>query len=562
MAKKLERYLTRGSLMYKRLYTYMSVPKRKKVIYMIALVASGIILLLTTTYAGLRANIAYSTDSNAIISAELFDKSAKPPFVVPGPHSNLLVIPVFFIQGHLPYHYTNFTIGNVSLVLITMIAWAFLLIKLFGRKYEILILLLLSSLILTSVMFSLSLGYTAIRTIQYPVALWFVMIVSDLLMTKRKYSKWQVWLAAIGSMLFCITLAGDSFFTYALMLPLLAVIIWYWVQSQKFTANMVKAVALFVAVFIGAGLLKAVLSATHILHFDYSFWGQNTIIPTRALAPSITIAFQQLLNLQGGNIFGQVVHLHNIAIFINFGLFLAGLIGSILVLVQTGKRYRQKTGIADDDYFVFAVIAISYFVVFWIYVLSGYVITTLPSGQIISVENTRYISFIPLLGTVAVMWLLKHYYSKARAFIFVICAVLVMSMVIGFSGFNAAYKGGAQMELAPSRASINQIIDTLQQNNVHTILADYWYAPVITFWSNNEFSLAPVPGCSTGNQGAQFIHQKGSNTALIIDRGGLNYAFWQCTDQQLTQIYGQPIKKFEAPGVTSNPVQIWIYNHN
>jgi hypothetical protein len=560
MTKKLESYVNSGYDVYKKIYKYVSTPNRQAAAYKVTLALSIVLLLLTTAYAGLRANIAYSTDSNAIVSAQLFDKSAKTPIVVPGPHSNLLVDPLFFIQGHLPYHYTSFTLGNVSLVLITMIAWAFLLIKLFGRKYEIPILLLLSSLILTSVMFSLSLGYTAIRNIQYPVALWFIMIVSDLLRSKRKYTRRQFWLAAIGSVLFSITLGGDSFFIYGLWVPLLAVIGWYWAQSQKFSRNMVKAVALLVAVFVGAVLMKAILSATNILDFNYAFQAQNSIIPTRSLGPSIGFALQQLLSLQGGNIFGQVLIMHNLATFVNFGLFLAGLVGLVMILVGANRSYRRKAGIADDNSFVFVTIAACYFAVFWIYVLSGYVITTLPNGQIISVENTRYISFMPLLGTVGVLWLLKNYYSKARALVAVLCAALVICMAVGFSGVNSTYKSGVQMELAPSRASIDQIIEIMRQNKVNTVLADYWYAPVLTFWSNNQFGLAAQPTCTPTSQQAQFTHIKGAKAALVIDRGGLNYAFWPCTDQQLMKLYGAPAKKLEVQGVTSNPVQIWIYN--
>lgn len=532
----------------------------QRVAYKFALVLSVAILLFTSTYAGYRASQAYSTDSNAIVSAQLFNKTAKTPIVVPGPHSNLLVDPLFYIQGHLPYNYKSFTLGNVSLVLITMIAWAILLIKLFGRKYEILILLLLSSLILTSVTFSLSLGYTAIRNIQYPIALLFVMIVSQLLGSKRKYTRLQLWSTAIGSVLFSITLAGDDFFIYGLFLPLLFVIILFWVQSTKFTRNMVKALLLLGAVYLGAELMKAILSATNILDFNFTFGVQNTIIPTRALGPSLTIALQQLLNLQGANIFGQVIQLHNLAIFVNFGLFLTGMVSLFMILFLANRSFRAKVGIVDSNNYVFSVVAVCYFVTFWIYVLSGYVITTLPNGHIISVENTRCISFMPLLGTVGIIWLIKNYFSEARAFLAVLCAVLIICMAVGFSGVNTLYKSGVQMELAPSRASIDQIIDILRQNNVNTVLADYWYAPVITFWSNNEFSLAAQPTCIPNSQQAKFIYNKGTKAALIIDRGGLNYAFWNCTDQHLLQTYGAPDKKFEVPGVTSNPVQIWLYS--
>ena len=566
MAKKSAGYAARGSLIAKKIHGFMSTPKHQSLAYKAALVFAMVLLLATTTYAGFHVSDAYSTDSNAIITTYQFGKGMQLPVTLPGPHATLIVIPLLLIQGHLPYHYTSFTLLNVGLVLVTMIAWAFLLIKLFGRKYEIPILILLSSLVFTSVTFSLTLGYTTIRNIEYPIVLWFVLIVGRVLKNLR-YSRRELVLAAIGSLLFVITLAGDSFFNYAILLPLLAVIAWYWVQSRKFTANMVKAVGLLAGVVIGAALLKFILGAAGIINFNYAFWGPNTIIPTSSLAPSMSVALKQVMDLQGGAIFGQVVNYHNLALFVNFGLLIVSVVSLVLILVKSSLSYRKKAGLDDDNNFVFVSMAVSYFVVFFIYALSGYAITTLANGQIISDQNTRYISFMPLISTIGLVWLVKNYYKDHKAFLSIVCVVLVLGIATSYSGVSTAYRSGTnQLELVPPRSSVDSVISTLRSNDVHEVLTDYWYGPVIRFWSNNSINLAQELGCNPSSLSAtqpdQFVRRKGIKTALIIDRGGLNYAYWACSDPQLLQLYGTPSKELTVEGVTpSTPVEIWIYNN-
>lgn len=565
MATQLKNYEQRAQLLYKKAYNYVNVPKRRSFIYYALLAFAIALLLATTVYAGYQASNTYSTDSNAVILTQQFSKGISFPVVLPGPHATLIIIPLIYLQGHLPYHYTSFTIVNIGLVLVTMVAWAFLLIKLFGRRYEIPILILLSSLIFTAVAFSLSIGYTTIRNIEYPIALWFVMIIAGLLKGLR-YSRKQLALAAIGSILFSIVLAGDSFFNYAIILPLLVVIAWYWVQSREFTMSMVKAIVLMAAVFVGADALKLVLSKAGIIHFDYSFWGPNVILSTDKVWQSVGVALQQLLQLHGAYIFGQVVNYHNVATFFNFGLVLASIVGLGFILRNANRSYRNKEGLTSNNDFVFAVMAVSYFVAFIIYALSGYAIATLPSGQIVSDQNARYISIMPFISVIALVWLLKNYYKRHIAFIAIICAVLVVGIATSHSAVSAAYSQRTdQLELAPSRTSINNLIGILKNNDVTEVSADYWYGPIIRFWSNSTIGLAQQVGCSPpvlSTNANEFIHQKGINTALVIDRGGLNYDFWTCTDPQLLQFYGTPTKEFQVQGAAPNTLtEIWIYDN-
>jgi hypothetical protein len=536
---------------------------RKSSLYMIGLVLGGILLLLTSIYGGWHASNDYSTNSNAVILTQLFSGHISYPVILPGPHATLLIIPLVFLQGHLPYHYTSFTLVNIGLVVLTMFAWAYLLIKLFGRKYEVPILVLLSSLIFTAVAFSLSLAYTTIRNIEYPIVLWFVMIIAGLLQG-TKYTRKQLAGAIVGTVLFIITLAGDSFFTYAILLPLGVVIVWYWIQSQKFTTHMMKALALMVGTYICAAVLKLILGAAGIIFFDYGFWHQNIILPTSRLWQSLGIALTQTIELHGANIFGQVIELRNAGLFINFGLMLAGIISLVLILSRANKNYRAKKGLADNNDFVLVVMAISFIVVFLIYVVSGYAIATLPNGQVVDAKNARYISLLPLITVIGLIWMLKTYYNK-RAIFLCLCVVLVGSIVTSYPRVHNDYATSAkQLELAPPRASIDQIVDTLKQNHVTAIVSDYWYGPVMRFWTNNGVDLAPQVGCNASilanPESGNFTKDPGRNSALIVDRGNLNYGFWQCTDEQLLGLYGTPSKVLKVQGAGANPpVQVWIY---
>lgn len=544
----------------------LSKLNRKSRVYLVVLAAAAILLLLTSAYAGFKASNSYSTNPNAVILTQLFSGKINYPVIVPGPHATLLVIPLVYIQGHLPYHYTSFTLVNVALVVMTIVAWAFLLVKLFGRKYEVPILLILSSLIFTSVAFSYSLAYTTIRNIEYPIVLWFVMIIAYLL-KGVPYSRRQKFWATCGTVLFIVTLAGDSFFTYAILLPLTVVLGWYWVQSREFTRPMLKALVLMVGSYIGAVILKFILGATGIIFFDYGFWHQNIILPTSRLWSSVGVAVTQTLDLHGANIFGRVIDIHNIAFFINFALLLVGLTSLGMILAQANRNYRNKKGLADDVNFVLVVMAVSFIVTFLIYALSGYAIATLPNGQIVDAKNARYISLLPFITVIGLVWLLKNYYSKHVLLICGLCAVLVVGIGASHKTIKTVYNNGEQqLELAPSRTSIDQIRDILKQNNVTAISSDYWYGPVLRFWTNNSLELAPRVGCDastlTDPNNGNFTKEPGHNTALIVDRGNLNYGFWQCTDEQLTRLYGTPTKILEVQGAGPNPpVKIWIYKN-
>jgi cytochrome b561 len=328
---------------------------------------------------------------------------------------------------------------------------------------------------------------------------------------------------------------------------------------------MAKALGLIGGTFIGATLLKFILATAGIITFDYTFAMPSSLLTTSRLLPSFSVAIKEALDMHGAYIFNKVLDYHNLAIFVNFGLMLAGLVSFGLIISKANQSFRKQKGLTDETNFVAAVMTISFFVTFLVFATSGYAIANLSNGQIVSAENARYISILPLITVIAFVWLLKNYYAKHIALVCLICVVLVGGIIGSHSTVKATYaSGSAKLEISPSRDSINQIITHLKNNDVTEASVDYWYAGVLRFWANDTIAIAPVVDCSEAvlNDPSNLFTKQDHNTALIIDRGERNYGFWKCTDAQLIEVYGTPSETYEVAGAGPNePVKIWVYKN-
>jgi hypothetical protein len=255
------------------------------------------------------------------------------------------------------------------------------------------------------------------------------------------------------------------------------------------------------------------------------------------------------------------------AVFVNFALLIAGLVGFGLIISKTNKGFRQQPVLVNETNFVSAVAAISFFVTFLVFVSSGYAIAILSTGKIVSAENARYISLLPLLTVISLVWLLRNYYAKHLAFIGALCLVLVAGIFVSRPIISAAYSSGTQkLEISASRGSINDILGQLQKHNVKQISADYWYGHPLAFWSNHQLNIQGPVSCDTStlivDKDHPLFSRQDHNVAFIIDRGERNYGFWPCSDEQLAAVYGTPDEMFEVEGAGPNPpVKVWIYKN-
>ncbi len=172
----------------------------------VILAVIGCLLLLTTTlYGAKQANYAESNNSDNLVLPYLFKSFKRHDIVLASQHSNILNFPLYVVQALLPYNYLTLSLVNIGLVCITVFVWAYLLVRIFGKKYIALICIVLSAFLLTSYMLqSQILGNTA-RNIEYPIGLGFLLLINQIL-KKRPLPRRYLILGIIDFLLFSVSI--------------------------------------------------------------------------------------------------------------------------------------------------------------------------------------------------------------------------------------------------------------------------------------------------------------------------------------------------------------------
>jgi hypothetical protein len=526
------------------------------------LIFSVLLLLGTTAYGAKHTSNYYSNDADAVVEPYLFAAGPhRHDVVLPNQHTNILKFPLFYIEGHLPYHYASFFIFNCILCLITVGGWAYLLVKLFGKKYAIPILMLLSVLIFSSTMLNVEIGETTIRNIEFPIALWFILNLGQLLSGTRRNRR-QLIVSAISYVLYAITVAGDAYFAYVVSAPILLVILWYWIQSRTFSKRMVQVALVVLGTEVGAVALKMLLVKSG---FIVTYRPMTTpIVSYDNLWPSISTAFEQFLNLQGAHIFGRQLGVRTLAYFINFIITALGLAGLVRIIKGANRDYRLRKDLGLNDNFVLSVVATCFFMAFIVYVLSNEVVQTLSSGEVVSLGQDRYIALMPFLLLVGIIWFIKNHYANRRGLVVVLVVISLVEILTVIPSVRQDY---SSLTPAPTRPVIVSLDNDLKQDNVHEVLTGYWYGSVIRLWSDNTIGFAPIANCNApfyfNVREAWYVPQGLTRTALVIDRTGPDSPSWACGDATLRQIYGTP--KLQQQVVSPNThedLSIWVYDYD
>lgn len=343
------------------------------------------------------------------------------------------------------------------------------------------------------------------------------------------------------------------------------VVLWYWIKSKKFTLELAKVIGLLTTVWIGAQLTRALLSSSGVVIFNKTFDYKTKILPYNNLWASISTAFRQLMNLENANIFGRTVDAHNLDIFINFGILLVSTVGLILLL-RGANYYKNKKNLTTPNDYTLRVIAVSYFMVFLVYILSGQVVQRLNNNQTVSLGQSRYIAFMPLLAIVGSVWILKRYFDNHKRLHYFLLSILLINMLVAYPSVINAYKSDLQ-SMQPSRKSLANVIQILKKDGVSEVVTGYWYGSSLRFWSHNTIKFAPEIGCNEpfnyNYRTSWLTPQKNIRSALIVDHNGPDASFWPCTNNQLINIYGRPAKQQTAVGSTSGTyISIWVYNYD
>jgi len=525
------------------------------------------ILFTTGFYGAIKASHSYATNSDALTYTYLVgDGLNRHQIALPDQHANLIKLPFFYIQSLFPFHHASFMLFSIVLVMITIGGWAYLLIRLFGRKYQVLILILFAATLFTSTQLDLQIALTTVRNIELPISLWFIFIISDLL-KNRKFSRKYLYVSVVGFLLYSLVLAGDNYFEYAISLPLILTIGWYWIQTKRFTKYMSKALLVIIAASVVGMIVKILSGVLGIIVLDKGGDFPNTLVTLQNLSPSITTALKQLLNLQGASIFGQTgIHLGlaNLSIFINFLFLIISVSGLLLIIFKTNSKILKLKSLTANDNFIYFVVAISYFIILFVYILSGQVAQVLSNGQVSDLGQIRYIAILPFLSIVGLVWIIKTYYRKHTYLISGVILVCLFNIIMSYSSVRQSYINTDNLT-QPSQTILKEISSDLNKDNVTEALTGYWYGASLRFWSNNTINFAVISSCNIpfGFNVREDWYKPSDDklTALVINRP--NDGYWNCSDTQLLSIYGNPIKKqLIQGGLPGTYVDIWVYNYD
>lgn len=525
-----------------------------------------VFLGLTALYSSLYANYYMSGNADDIIYPYLFGHFKLHDIVLPSQHSNILKFPLFIFQSLLPYNFTTLSIIGIGLVLVTILLWAALLARIFGKRYILMICLVFVALLLGSPAFNNQIYGTTIRNIEYPIVLGFTICVG-LLASRRTLPKRLRIVTLIMGLLFALTVAGDSFFLYTASVSLLLALASFWVsrsRANKSSHNYVQAAGLVVVASALALIIREGVKVTGIAlyHTDTAYLPH--ILPLNHLGPSISTALTQFLDLYGANIFDQKMTPTNSLVFLNFGLFLLGLAGLVYILADTLRQVQQKEVLRRIGFvrlFALGSITLTGILTFLFYVASDQVVTESPTGVITSAGQERYLTLLPFLVVVGVVYIVWRKHDAKR--VVTLGLPLTILSIIALCSLTIKHSHVFDSGL---RTDPIAIASSAKANHIPLLVTGYWYASATQLWSGGTVKFAAVGSCNVPTppinnrlswyQSSKTIHK----SALVVGHAGIDAIYSTCPDSQLIAIYGTPTKVIPVKG--SRDASLWVYDYD
>lgn len=567
MIKKQNMIINKTNRLFRRLNLILFCSSYSK---QINVVFSYSLLVCCSLFSAVKSSYILAGNSNASVDNFLFGPGLFHHSVtLPYWHSNIIKIPLFYFLGHFGQSYNIFFIFNALLIILTTVGWLYLLVKIFGHKYQLIIALLLANLVFVSTTFSLQIGYTSVRNIEYPIALAFILVIQKII-KKNVFNTREILLSTIISLLYILVLASDTFFQYTISFSLLLTIIFYLIQSRlKITINIVKAIGLILFTLALADSIKYLISLTGLIIFNYTWPPAISILPYRSLGPSISLATHQFIRLMGANIFNLAVNVANIPYFINFLILIIGTIGLISIILNSGRVLKNKIKVNQSNTIVLMTLACTFFLLFIEYNLSGKVLYLSINNHLTNFHQQRYLSLMPLIIIAGFIWLLNKYYNNYKTLEMSISLILILNILIAFPSVNQHYNQRLNdYKAIPTPLSVKPVAAVLKQYDVHHYLAAYWFgASVKQNSSDQRIQFSPIYNCNYpfnwNARNSWFNLYKSSSSALIIDNNSNDQNLLNCNQKNLRSIYGQPLKIINVHSINNqSSIYIWLYNYD
>lgn len=531
----------------------------------LALYGSLALLCIATLYSAWYANYYLSGNSDDVIYPYLFQHFKAHDLVLPGQHANILKFPLFILQAVTPYNFTTFSIVSIGLVVTTVLGWALLLIWLFGKRWASLISLSLTALLLGSQLFNYDILGTTIRNIEFPIVLAFIIFAGKLL-KRYTLSRKELITGGVIALLFSLTIAGDSFFLYTICSSLLVTLGYFWFigekdgkQKPQYAHSLIYVVGATISSFI----IRLFIKLLGVQYYTAGVFKPH-ILPLNHLGLSLSTAATQVLDLFGANIFGQAIRPGIVLSLLNFFLLALGLIGVIYMLKDTFCAESRKllvARIAFSRVFIFAALGLTAVVSFSTYIASDLVVSETPQKTITSLYQERYLTIIPLLLTAGIIYFVWRKFEKRQLVFIGLPIIIAAGLLVGGRVIVHSHAYNGSLREGPIT-----IAKAAKEQHVQVALTGYWYGAVLRFWSHNSLDVASVAACNipqpTFNTRLSWYKPsaKITTTALVVVHSGVDATYWNCPDELLRQIYGDPVKIVHIP--TGDQPDLWIYHYD
>lgn len=536
------------------------------------LFASVLILLLTTIFWSYLGARVHQQNADQLVNSLLFENAKTfKGATIPSAHTLLLKWPLFYLIHLLGSTSAALTVATITLSLITVLAFAYLLSRIERRPLVLgtVYVAMASCLLLVPIqpyagaLLPVSMAMLATRNVEYILLL--VALVA--LAATRRVRSWQF---AAATAILGLLFASDRLFLTLSLGGATVMFLFYAVC--KHWKLVTTALNWFFASLLGGILALVLIWAISVSHLT-SFYGQtgtgpySVTIGTHNVAIGLTYAVGGLFTNMGANPAVSATIIRNLPKALSQGfrqpsglIYLTNLLITAVGLwacwsVIHGTVSRKKRRISEDATATHLSIMLvaSSLVGFLAYIITDHYYAV----------DARYLAILFFTIFVCLVTWLRLRTVRARNAIIVGIILLLSCM----GGLAIAWHG-AQTSLSAQNTNFNRnqtINEALKSHPVDSLLGDYWRTVAIK-QNNQNANITPLQNCTEPRQVLSSSNWQpdlnNHSFAYLISFDKSATDFPNCSLETVLKKYGRPNASVVIEGNLANPKeQLLFYDH-
>lgn len=491
----------------------------------------------------------YAEESNAdqyISTYAVMDTIAPHQLALAPGHTNILKIPILWVQGLFDYNPFSYFTLNIILIISTCVLWSGALASVMNKKMVASFNYLLSGLLISSPELATNLSMATIRNIEYPIALIAIILLNKLILKPSEKI-----LGVLSAILLTLLVASDSLFLYVLCPALFISSALY---SYRYKLQIYSVFITIAAGAVGGLTLKTLLELTGLYILSPS--SPTVFISYESILPAVMEIIRQLFQLMGANIFGETIKLTRVGLLIYFIL---TLITFYVFFVKSRKEILSIT----PRYITLSLVVVT-IVLIGAYLASS---SVAPASYLpLHYGNIRYITLVSFVTpTLVIFWLFN---SKYKKYAYALSLMVFLVGIINIPHSVRTYEQRHVLFYEDRTTYLEQIKNQLEENDVEVVLSTFTYSSPLTFMSGGKIKAYPIINCNqpvhaVTNLAWYSASKHIKKTALIIDNTPRGWETWEnCNQQTLEKIYGKPLKISEKVIRNEKPLKIQIYDYD